>query len=49
LGGRLQKLDDKKVAMAKSMLKDPETTVTQVAETLGVMRAMLYRALARSG
>lgn len=37
MGGRPKKLDAKKVAQARSMLKDPE-----VAETLGVSRATLY-------
>ena len=45
MGGRPKKLDAKKVAQAKSMLKDPKTRVSDVAETLGVSRATLYNYL----
>ena len=48
-GGRPKKLDDKKVTMARSLLKDPERTVTEVAQTLGVSRATLYTYLTESG
>ena len=44
-GGRPRKLDAKKLATARRLLDDPEQTVTEVAEILGVSRATLYRAL----
>jgi DNA invertase Pin-like site-specific DNA recombinase len=44
-GGRPRKLDAKKIATARRMLGDPEQTVSEVAQILGVSRATLYRAL----
>lgn len=44
-GGRPRKLDDRKIATARRMLEDPNLTVTEVAEILGVARSTLYRAL----
>jgi DNA invertase Pin-like site-specific DNA recombinase len=44
-GGRPRKLDGRKVALARSMLKDPNSNVSEVARTLGVDRTTLYRAL----
>ena len=44
-GGRPRKLDARKVALARTMLSDPSTSVSEVARTLGVERSTLYRAL----
>lgn len=44
-GGRRRAMDDKKVAMAVSLLKNPETSVADVCKTLKVSRATLYRYL----
>ena len=46
-GGRKPKLNDKQVRMAKVMLQDPTTTMEEVAQTLHVSRATVYRALQR--
>lgn len=42
VGGRPRALSEADVAKAKAMLKDPNITVKQVAETLGVSVATLY-------
>jgi DNA invertase Pin-like site-specific DNA recombinase len=47
-GGRPQKLDGRKLALARSMMQDKTVSVTEVAKTLGVNRSTLYRALARA-
>ena len=44
-GGRPRKLDAKKIATARRMLENPNQSVTEVAELLGVARSTLYRAL----
>ena len=44
-GGRPPKLDDEKIRIAKRLLKDPETTVSEVARTLGVHRSTLHKAI----
>ena len=44
-GGRRRVMDDKKVAMAVSLLQNPETSVGDVCQTLKVSRATLYRYL----
>lgn len=44
-GGRPKKLTPRKLAQARALLKDPDQSVTEVARTLGVGRATLYRAL----
>ena len=46
-GGRKPKLSDKQVRMAMVMLNDPTTTHDNVAQTLGVSRATIYRAIQR--
>jgi DNA invertase Pin-like site-specific DNA recombinase len=46
LGGRPRKLPPKQIKLARSLLKNRETTVTEFAEHLGVSRSTLYRALA---
>ena len=48
-GGRPRKLSGRQVELARTMLADPTTTITEVARTLGVNRSTLYRALARVG
>jgi DNA invertase Pin-like site-specific DNA recombinase len=42
-GGRKKALTDKQVKTAQKMLRDPETTVTEVSEALGVSRSTIYR------
>jgi DNA invertase Pin-like site-specific DNA recombinase len=44
-GGRPAKLNAEKVKVATRLLKDPETTVSEVARTLGVHRSTLHKAL----
>jgi DNA invertase Pin-like site-specific DNA recombinase len=44
-GGRPRKLDANKTAIARRILDDPNQSVTEVAELLGVARSTLYRAL----
>lgn len=43
LGGRPPSMADKDIVAAKAMLRDPEITVEQVAERLGVAPSTLYR------
>ncbi len=43
--GRRRAMDDKKVAMAVSLLKNPQTSVAEVCKTLKISRATLYRYL----
>lgn len=47
-GGRPFKLDEKKVAMARQLLKDKTTTVTEVSKALGISRSTLYRYVSTS-
>lgn len=44
-GGRLPKLTDKQVAHARKLLEDRNTTIKDVAASLGVNRSTIYRAL----
>ena len=46
-GGRQVKINDKKLAHARELLANRETSIGEVAATLGVDRSTLYRALAR--
>ena len=46
-GGRKRKLDARAVKMARAMLADREVSVGEVASTMRVNRATLYRALKR--
>lgn len=48
LGGRPAKLTAQQLRHAARLLKDPETTGAEVAQTLGVARSTLYRSLERS-
>ncbi len=41
-GGRPRVMDERKVALAKSMLSDPATSIADVSKTLGVSKATLY-------
>lgn len=45
-GGRPAKLNPERIRIAERLLKDPETTVSEVARTLGVHRSTLHKALA---
>lgn len=47
-GGRPPKLNPEKVGVATRLLNDPETTVSEVARTLGVHRSTLHKALQAS-
>ena len=42
IGGRPRVMDEKKIAMARTLLADPTSTITEVSKTLGVSRATLY-------
>ena len=42
VGGRPRVLDEKKIAMARSMLSDRANSIAEVARTLGVSKATLY-------
>ncbi|HEX3885313.1 MAG TPA: recombinase family protein [Stellaceae bacterium] len=44
-GGRKPKLNDKQIAHARKLLEDGNTTIKDVAASLGVNRATIYRAL----
>jgi len=44
-GGRRPVLDEKKLALAKSLYKDPDNSPSMIAETIGISRATLYRHL----
>jgi DNA invertase Pin-like site-specific DNA recombinase len=47
IGGRPTKLDSHALQMAKTLMADPNTSVTDICRTLRVARSTLYRALAR--
>ena len=47
-GGRPPKLSPKQIAHARVLLADRDTTMGEIAATLGVDRTTLYRALTRS-
>jgi DNA invertase Pin-like site-specific DNA recombinase len=44
-GGRPKKLTESQIKVAKTLLKDPDQTVTSVAKHLGVARNTIYRNL----
>lgn len=44
-GGRPPKLSAEKMRVAHRLLKDPESTISEVARTLGVHRSTLHKAL----
>lgn len=44
-GGRPPKLSPERLRVAQRLLKDPESTVSEVARTLGVHRSTLHKAL----
>jgi DNA invertase Pin-like site-specific DNA recombinase len=46
-GGRPKIMTAKQVAMATALQQDPQTTVDDICQTLGVSRATLYRYLSR--
>jgi DNA invertase Pin-like site-specific DNA recombinase len=48
-GGRKRAMDAKKVVLASKLLKDWETSVSDVCEAVGVSRATLYRYLKPDG
>lgn len=45
IGGRPKKMDDKKVALAKSLLADQSNSFNEICEMLKVSKATLYRYL----
>jgi DNA invertase Pin-like site-specific DNA recombinase len=44
-GGRPRSLDEKKLAQARSLHKDPANTIADICATLGISRATFYRHL----
>jgi DNA invertase Pin-like site-specific DNA recombinase len=46
-GGRPKAMTTKQVAMATALRQDPETTVADICQTLGVSRATFYRYVSR--
>jgi hypothetical protein len=44
-GGRPRALDEKRLALARSLYKDPSHTVGEICRTLGISRATFYRHL----
>lgn len=48
VGGRPRAMDDKKINMAKALVKDPNNSIKDICETLNVSRATLYRYLQES-
>ncbi|MBN2355255.1 recombinase family protein [candidate division KSB1 bacterium] len=45
IGGRPKSLDDKKIALAKQLMSNPANNAHDVAKSLGISRATLYRNL----
>ncbi len=45
LGGRPKAMTGKQVKLAKSLLKDPQTTIKEVCQTLQISKTTLYRYL----
>ena len=43
MGGRPKVMTNKQVRIAKTMLADPNTTIKEVCETLGISKTTLYR------
>lgn len=48
-GGRPKKMDEGKVTLARELLSNPDRTVQEVCEILGVGKTTLYRALGSGG
>ena len=48
-GGRPSKMDERKVTLAAKLMKDPEVSVAEVCEAIGVSQATLYRYVGPSG
>jgi DNA invertase Pin-like site-specific DNA recombinase len=48
-GGRKPVMDRKKIALASKLMRDRETPVSEVCETVGISRATLYRYLKPDG
>jgi DNA invertase Pin-like site-specific DNA recombinase len=46
IGGRPASLDEAKVSMVRTVLRDPNSSVTELARTLGVSRSTIYRCAA---
>lgn len=42
-GGRKPKMDERKIALARKLMADPEYSVAEICETLGVSSSTLYR------
>ena len=45
IGGRPTLMDDKHIVMAKTLMSNGDSSPTEVARTLGISKATLYRAL----
>jgi DNA invertase Pin-like site-specific DNA recombinase len=48
IGGRPLALDEAKASMVRTVLRDPNSSVTELARTLGVSRSTIYRCAADS-
>lgn len=42
-GGRKTKMDNRKIALARELMADPEYSAAEICETLGVSSSTLYR------
>lgn len=42
-GGRKPKMDERKIALARKLMADPEHSVAEICETLGISSSALYR------
>lgn len=42
-GGRKPKMDERKIALARKLMADPDYSVSEICETLGVSSSTLYR------
>lgn len=47
IGGRPKIMDENDIKMAKTLLKDPNITINQVAKRMGVSEATLFRRVGR--
>jgi DNA invertase Pin-like site-specific DNA recombinase len=48
LGGRPRVMDDRKLKMVQSLMKDPNLSIREICETLQVSKATLYRYLGKN-
>lgn len=48
-GGRKPKMDERKIALARKLMADPEYSISEICRTLGVSSSTLYRHVSPSG